>query len=237
MAKFVQQLGFDFVFGAARRRRAHRAFVRASRDLRGAAHDIQFVRILDQPHVVEHGAHVGNRGGRGHTIAHLGTHRVKPTQHPRIPRLVAAEVTTQLRLIGQQIRHARIELAYRMAFVEAEYLARLLRTVPKSIPDFALDILVAAKQHTLRLVSRDYHQHGLGLDKTGQIIKIAVVAVGIMRIAVARAFWRRRDDGNTALDARGKTRAPFGVNRRHARNNGEIGHAGIIRRAAPRPTA
>ena len=42
------------------------------------------------------------------------------------------------------------------------------------------------------------HQAGAGLGEARQVIKIAVVPVGKITVAVARAFRCRRDDGDAA---------------------------------------
>ena len=234
-AEFVQQFGFDLVFGAAGRGRAHRAPVGRGRYLRRAPHGRQFVRVLDEPHVVEQGAHVGDRGRRRDAIAHLRAHRVQPAQHARVPRLVAAEMAVQRRLIRKQFRQQCIKLADRMALVEMKLFPRPLGSIAKAVPDFALDVLVATEQYASAVVTRNQHQHRFRLGKTGQIVKIAVVAIGIMRVAIARSFGRRRDDGDAALHALRQPRAPFGVNRGNPGCDLKFGHARIIRRARDAP--
>src|ERR1017187_3934623 len=66
----------------------------------------------------------------------------------------------------------------------------------KSVPDFALHVLVAAKEHLLWLVAGDQHQHRFRFGKTGEVMKIAVGAILIVRVAVAKFFRRGGNDGN-----------------------------------------
>ena len=116
-----------------------------------------------------------------------------------------------LRLIGQQLRQQRVKFAYGMGVVKAEHFARLPRPVAKTVPDFAFAVLHATEQYALRLIAGDQHQHGLGLGEARQVIEIAVVAIRIMRVAIARAFGRRRNEGDAALHALREPRAPRSV--------------------------
>ena len=53
-AEFVQQFGFDLIFKAmAGTGKAHGTAMRLTRDLRGTAHDVLFVHILEQAHFVD----------------------------------------------------------------------------------------------------------------------------------------------------------------------------------------
>jgi hypothetical protein len=52
-AECVQQLCFEFVLAHAGVRRGHGAAMREGRDLTGAAHDGQFVGVLEETHLVE----------------------------------------------------------------------------------------------------------------------------------------------------------------------------------------
>ncbi len=227
-AEFVQQLGFDLVFGAAGLGRAHRAPVRVGRNLRRAPHRRHLVCVLDEPHLIEQRAHVMDRGRRRDAAARLRAHRVDPAQHAAVPWLVAAEVAKELRLIGKQLRHPRVEFADDMAFVEAEFRARLLGTQAKTIPHFALRIALAAKQYACGSVAGYLHQHRLGLGKSGQIVKVAVVAVRIMRVAIARLFPRGGNYRDAALHQLREPRAPLYVHGGNTDRELRSGHAGII---------
>src|SRR5690606_11740844 len=59
-----------------------------------------------------------------------------------------------------------------------------------TVPDLALFVLPAAEQHALRGIAGNQHDDGLRLAEAGQVMEVAVVAVGVVRVAVARALWR-----------------------------------------------
>ena len=86
-----------------------------------------------------------------------------------------------------------------MRGVEAEDLARGVRTVPKAVPDLALGVLFAAKQDLpVAVVGGHQRDHGLRLGKPGQVVGVAVVAIRIVRIAIAQRLGRRRHEREPA---------------------------------------
>src|SRR6185437_15402926 len=90
-----------------------------------------------------------------------------------------------------------------------------LGAIAKTVPGLALLVALAAEQHlTVAVVRRDERDDGVGLRKSGQVIQVAVVAVWVERIAVARDLGRGGHDRESAaalaphrFDQRGAARS------------------------------
>ena len=61
-AELVEQFGFEFVFVFSGRGKLHRPTMRTSRNIGGPFHQVHFVDILDQTHLIQRGANVANVG-------------------------------------------------------------------------------------------------------------------------------------------------------------------------------
>ncbi len=85
-----------------------------------------------------------------------------------------------------------------MGIVHAEPPGGRFGADAQALPDLMRFIAGAAKEHGARVGPRDQHQPGLGFDETRQIVKIAVVAIGIVGVAVAHGLRRGGDDGHAA---------------------------------------
>ena len=68
-----------------------------------------------------------------------------------------------------------------------------------AIPDFALFVFIPAEKPWLDAAAIDaQHQHGIGFSKTGEVIEIAVPAIGIVCVAVPDHFGRGGNDDDTS---------------------------------------
>ena len=101
-----------------------------------------------------------------------------------------------------------------MRLVEAEALLRGLGPVAKAVPDLALRVAVAAEKQRLRRLARDQHQRGLGLEKSGEVIEVAVEAIRVVAVAVAQPLRRGGDDGDAFAHEGGEAVAPRRVERK-----------------------
>src|SRR3989338_891670 len=128
-----------------------------------------------------------------------------------IPISVLTERIVKRGLVAQQFDQFFIQLRDRVSLIETESFACGVRAITMTIPDFALQILLAAKQYRPGGFSRNHHQHRFRLGEAAQVIKAAVVAVGIMGITVARDFRRGGDDGDAVLHAVQQTGAALNV--------------------------
>ena len=157
------------------------------------------MRILDQAHLVDQRSHVLHTLGRADAGARLGAHRVQPAHGARVPSGVGPDRVVERRLVAEQSRDFCIQFGDRVTLVEAEALLRALRPAAKAVPGFALFVLLAAEQQAPGLRAGDDHQHGLGLREAGEVVEMAVEAVGVVRVAVAYALRRGRNDRHAAL--------------------------------------
>src|SRR4029078_13714708 len=101
-----------------------------------------------------------------------------------VPRRVQADRREHGGPIAAPVGEPGLELADRVRLVEAEYLARGVGTVAKTVPDLALGGLVPAQQDLLGVAfigSGEQHYDGLGFGKSAQIIEMAVRPVRVMR--------------------------------------------------------
>ncbi|MCY1291369.1 hypothetical protein D9M70_405550 [compost metagenome] len=145
-AELIEQLGFEVVFAQARARGLHRAHMGPGGDFARAAHDGQFARVLEQPHLVKHRADIDRHRRRGHAGTALHAHGVEPAAHLHVGAGRLGQRVSDLRAVGQQRRQRRVDLFDRMRLVEAERGARPFGAVAETVPDLALLVLGAAEQ-------------------------------------------------------------------------------------------
>jgi len=196
-AKLVQELGLDLVFEFAGCRELHRTPMGGTGDLCGFPHQRDFVAVFDQTHLVERGTHIVNERRRTLAGTRLRTHCVQRRRHARIPCGIVAEGIPKRRLVGEQLGKLAVEFLDRVRGIETKRLFRAIGTVAKAIPDFLLDILVAAKQDGLRRAARHQDQNCFRFGKAGQVVEVAVGAIGKGGIPIAHALGRGGDDGHT----------------------------------------
>ena len=201
-AEGVQQLGIEVVFthilpGTQHAGRPlHRADMGLGADLAGAAHDVQLMRVLDEAHLVEQGAHIALLRWAQRSVTHAGAHGVEPALHPRRQARVRGEGVPDAAAVFQQAGQLGIQHRRGLRSIHPQRFGRGGGAQAVAVPDFALQILGLAKQRAVPL-GRE-HQHCTRLGKAGQVVEVAVVPVDEVRVAVARAFRRGGDDGDAA---------------------------------------
>ncbi len=135
----------------------------------------------------------------------------------RVPVRTCSQRMKQHGLIAHQLDEFFIKLRDGVGGIETKFFTRGIRAETVSVPDLAFRILLAAKQDGLCravvFLSGDKHQRGFRFDEAGQVIEIAVEAIGIMRIAVAQYLRCGGNDGDTALHLVQQCGAAFSVNR------------------------
>jgi len=87
----VQQFGFDFVLETTGAGGAHRLHVGGGGDVARAAHEGDFVRVLDEPHFVEHGGDFVDAARRALAVAHVGARMQQGGEDAPVPRRVGGE--------------------------------------------------------------------------------------------------------------------------------------------------
>ncbi len=213
-AEFMQQLGFDLILELIGTGELHRALVRARGYRCGAAHDVQFVFIFEQAHLIEQRAHVANFVGSADAAADFFLYCAAQLEEALIPCRIATQGIKKRGLVAHQFRQFFVQLLDRISRVETELFLCGIGTKTVAIPDLAFQILFAAEQDGLWFISSNQHQHRFRLNEAAQVIKVAVVAVAIMRVGIARHFRRGGDDGDAALHLRQQTGAALGIDGR-----------------------
>ena len=175
--EFVRQLRLDLIFILAGARGVHRARMRLRRNHRRTTHQINFVTVLDQAHVVECRVHVNHAVWRGHTGARHVTHRIDGCGDLGIPRGAHADWRVHRAAISHQFRQFFLELFNRKRLIKTENFARCVGAVAIAVPDFPFKIFLATKQNRLALVAADQHEHAFGFCEARQVIKVAVMAI------------------------------------------------------------
>src|SRR5690606_10556752 len=196
---FIEQFGFALVLEAARRAREHGATMGGRRYSSGAAHGVEFEFVLAQAHFVEDREQVDRAGRRTDAGASLGPDFAEPEPDPGIEHLVGAQRMEQGSAVGEQPGHLLVETADRQGAIDAEMFGGGLRPVAKAVPGLAFLVLLAAEEDRFGAIGvGDDHQHGLGFGKAGEVMEVAVPAIGIVAVAITHALGRGRQDGDPA---------------------------------------
>jgi hypothetical protein len=102
--------------------------------------------------------------------------------------------------VGEEVGKALVELRDGIRLVEAEMLAGELGAVAESVPDLALEVLLAAEKDGARLVAQHHDEHRFGLAEAGEVVEAAVPPVVVVGIGVARALRRGGQDHDAVLE-------------------------------------
>ena len=199
-AELVQDLRHDLVLHAARAREAHGAAVRADGDLRGAAQLALLGAALVEAHVVEHVAERDELLGRTGALPRVHAHAVHPAEHAGIELEVRPHGVEDARTLLHQARQNLVDVGDREGIVRAVALDRALGTRPCAVPRLAQRVVLAHEQQILGMrTARHQHRHGIGLGKAAQVIELAVLAIGVLDVAVAMAHRGGGQDGDGVL--------------------------------------
>ena len=122
-----------------------------------------------------------------------------PAQHLPVEIRLRANAVMDPLAARHQFWHDFVDLFDGQRLIHAEGFHRRLRAEQNAFPQFLLRILRLAEQHGLALLPpRNEREQGLGFGEPGQIIEIAVLAVGVVDIAAAHALRRRGEQGDGA---------------------------------------
>ena len=124
-------------------------------------------------------------------------------------------------LIRHQIRNARVQFGNRIRLIKLKHFLAHLRPKTEAVPNFALQILVAAKQNVARLFAQHNRQHRLRLTETGEVIKMTVPAIVVMRIRIARRLRRRGQQHDAFFQVFGESLAAISVDFDVGNDDGE----------------
>ena len=199
-AELVDEFGFQRVFGQAGATGAHGARVAGRGDVGGAAQTVEFVRVLDKAQSVEQLARIADLCWRSLSRTRLGAYGAKRASDLPVPVRIVPERMPQDGSVGDQFRQTLFQFIDGVGFVDAEGFTRGRRPVAEAVPDFALDVLLAAEQQRARRLAADQHQRRLGFRESGEVPEIAVETVRVQGIAITHTFRRGWDEGDTVAE-------------------------------------
>ena len=127
-------------------------------------------------------------------MTHTGAQAAQPGRHTCFQSVVYGKWKPDGITAVQHCGQAGIQFCHRKRGRHAQAVWSGLRTQPVTIPDFALQVLGLAKQCARAVAGND--QPGFGLGETGEVIKVAVVAVQKIGIAVALLLCCGGNDGD-----------------------------------------
>ena len=200
-AEFVQQLRHDLVFHSPRTGEAHGAAVRAaSRSGRRGAELACSARLLYRRMSSSTWLSATNSCGAPRALPRVHPHAVHPPEHAGIEIEVRPHRVEDPRSLLHEARQYLIDVGDRKRIVRA--VALTAPSVPARAPSQASRnaIAFAHEQQILGLrTSGHQHRDGLGLGKSAQIVKLAVLSVGVLDVAVAVAHRGGGQHGDRVL--------------------------------------
>ncbi len=154
----------------------------------------------------------------------LGTDHVDPVHHVPVELRVAAHRRIHPVAPLDQARQDVVDVTDGKRIVGAIVADRALLTRTQAIPEFTLGIALAAEKHILAVdPAGDQHDHRLGLRKTAEVLKVAVLAIDMLDIAVADDHCGGRQDRDAVgLHLRHQRLATSGVFRFGDMDHGQM---------------
>ena len=134
---------------------------------------------------------------RARAAADLAAHAIDPADQFGVELHITAEVIVDARAALDHAGQDVVDIVDRKRIVHAVARDCAFGAGAHAVPGFALAVALTAKQNLLAVFApRNQREHGFGLAETGEIVKIAVLPVRIMRVVVAHALDRRRYDAD-----------------------------------------
>ncbi len=174
------QLGLAGRFGCAR----HGVLHRVSRDGSGALHPLDLVVGLDQALLVEQRLQRHHRGGsiQPDGVLHLHAQVIEVL----LKTLVLAHQVVEVLSARHQLDEALVHLINGEHRIHTGLGACAVQAQARPVPAFFLRVAGAQEQGLFHRQAGGEHQHRLGLIDTGQVEKIAVLAIGVGGVAVSK---------------------------------------------------
>ena len=167
-------------------------------DVSSALHDRNLLIIFDEPHFIENRTYIDGRTRCTHPRSSLRAYGIEPGLNLGIECGAAAQCVKQRRRICHQSWQFAVNAIGWEGCVESEMRLGSIWSKTISIPDFAFFIFFAAEQNGLILIACHQHQGGFRLGESGQVVKIAVMSIRVIRIGIAHHFGCGLNDGDTA---------------------------------------
>ncbi len=165
----------------------------APRQLHRLAQRRQLARLLAQAHLVDDLPGVLDAQGRVHTGPRSGPEVSQQPGDARVElRVRAAHPVEERARAAQHARQLLVELGDLEGVIGAEVLHRALGAGAAACPDLAL--LVARADEEGEALLGGEHRHRLRLLEAGEEEEVAVGAIGMLDVVVARGHRRRGKD-------------------------------------------
>ncbi|MNQ79739.1 hypothetical protein D3C85_946920 [compost metagenome] len=209
----------------------HGADMGARGNLRGFPHHLDLGGRLVQAHVVQQVIEGDEFVGRLRTLAGLGADHVDPLHQVTIELLVGAHGVIDPLAALDQAGEDVVDVADGEGVVGAILADGAVLTGAQAIPQLALGITFAAKQHVLAMFATgNQRDHRLRLGEAGEVLEVAVLAVDMLDVAIADVHRRRRQDGDAVgFHLRHQRLAPTGVFRLGDADHGQAGSTSIAK--------
>ncbi len=156
-----------------------------------------FDATLVQPHVMQHMVERDHLQRRVLAIARLVAQGLQPAQHLLVEFGMRAHGVEHALAVLHQPRQDLVEIGDGESIVGSVFFHRPIRPCAPPIPGLAQWITIAHEQNVFSCrPARHQHRHSLRFSKTGQVLEVAVLPVGVLDIIVAGAGGRGRHDGD-----------------------------------------
>src|SRR5215813_4084207 len=146
-AKEMFKQGLDLVFLHARPHALHSFDVGLRRNVRGALHDFDFLRTLDDAQFVHNRGWINDGTGRVNRLAVKRTHARDLTNDFVIEFGKDAEAIVKDARAIENLRQLCFKFRYRKGFVRAKFTFRTLHAETLAVPDFSLRIAWPHEEH------------------------------------------------------------------------------------------
>ena len=183
---FMDKVRFQLVFHHARFAVGHDALVGRRGNFCRLAHEGNLGAGLVQAHVVQVVIQGDEFLGRVHAAARLAPQLVHPVGHLLVQFGIAAHGVEHPLALFQHARQDVIEVADGKGVIGVVVFHRPFLPGDGAVPAFLLLVPFPAEQDVFALLAAgDEYCNGFRFRETGQIVEVAVRAVGIMHVIVA----------------------------------------------------
>ena len=137
---------------------------------------------------------------RAGALTRMSPQPVDPADHVRVEVRVCPHGVIDLGPRFHEAGQDFIDVRNREGVIRAVALDGTVGSRPRPVPGLAQGVVLARKQQVFALRTAGHqHRDRIRLRKSAQVVKMAVLPVGVFDIAVAVSHRRRRQDGNGVL--------------------------------------
>ena len=169
-------------------------------NLGGTAHDPDFLRCLDEPLFMQQMFDGDEFIRRFHAAARAAAHLVDGGHDGMIQLGIMADGEVDPCPVFQQFRQAFLQFIDGKCLVGPMIFKGAFKAGMAACPDGLFRIIGSAKQDVFTLLAAGCHdRHGLRFMEAGQVMKVAVLPVGVFDVTIANARRRAGQNGHAML--------------------------------------